>query len=89
MSMSSRGGGSLTACARAIWPRPDALADRLGLDRAVVLGALSAYTQAGRAIFDLNKGVYRVRELSREPLPMDALRFANLREESATRFVVQ
>ncbi|HNN97467.1 MAG TPA: SWIM zinc finger family protein, partial [Pseudomonadota bacterium] len=69
--------------------RPDALAERLGLDRAIVLGALSAYTQAGRAIFDLNKGVYRLRELSREPLPMDALRFANPREESATRFVVQ
>jgi hypothetical protein len=69
--------------------RPDALAGRLGLDRAVVLGALSAYTQAGRAIFDLNKGVYRVRELTREPLPMDKLRFANPREESATRFVIQ
>jgi hypothetical protein len=53
------------------------------------LGALSAYTQAGRAIYDLNKGVYRVRELSREPLPMDKLRFANPREENATRLVVQ
>ncbi len=69
--------------------KPDALASRLGLDRAVVLGALSAYTQAGRAIYDLNKGVYRVRELSREPLPLDKLRFANPREESATRLVVQ
>ena len=69
--------------------RPDALARRLDLDRHVVLGALSAYTQAGRAMFDLNKGVYRVRELSRDPLPMDKLRFANPREESATRFVVQ
>ena len=68
---------------------PDALAGRLSLDRATVLGALSAYTQAGRAIYDLNKGVYRVRELSRDPLPMDKLRFANPREESATRFVVQ
>src|SRR5262249_39786163 len=48
---------------------PDSLARRLGLERSVVLGALSAYTQAGRAIWDLNKNVYRVRELSREPLP--------------------
>lgn len=68
---------------------PDALAEQLKLDRATVLGALGAYTQAGRAIFDLNKQVYRVRELSREPLPLDRLRFANPREESATRFTLQ
>ncbi|MBV9958423.1 MAG: SWIM zinc finger family protein [Acidobacteria bacterium] len=68
---------------------PDRLAARLGLDRATVLGALGAYTQAGRAIFDLNKRVYRVRELSREPLPLERLRFANPREEEATRFLVQ
>ncbi|HET9532987.1 MAG TPA: SWIM zinc finger family protein, partial [Blastocatellia bacterium] len=55
----------------------------------LVLGALGAYTQAGRAIYDLNKRVYRVRELSREPLPVDRLRFANPREESATRFIDQ
>ena len=66
----------------------DALADRLNLDRALVLGALGGYTQAGRAIYDLNKHLWRVRELSREPLPMDKLRFANPREESATRFVL-
>jgi len=66
---------------------PDALARRLGLDRSVVLGALSAYTQAGRAIWDLNRQVYRVRELSREPLPMSKLRFANEREQNATRFL--
>lgn len=66
---------------------PDALAERLQLDRAVVLGALGAHTQAGRAIFDLNKQVYRVRELSREPLPMSKLRFANERDASATRLV--
>lgn len=66
---------------------PDALADRLGLSRAAVLGALAAWTQAGRAMFDLAKGVYRARELSREPLPMDKLRFANAREEAATRLL--
>jgi hypothetical protein len=39
--------------------------------------------QAGRAIFDLDRGVYRKRELTREPLPLDKLRFANEREQSA------
>ncbi|MBS1796596.1 MAG: SWIM zinc finger family protein [Acidobacteria bacterium] len=66
---------------------PEALAGRLGLDKKHVLGALAAYTQAGRAIYDLNKGVYRVRELSREPLPMEKLRFANEREAAAARFL--
>lgn len=69
--------------------KPSELASRLNLDRSVVLGALGAYTQAGRAIFDLNKGVYRARELSREPLPVERLRFDNPREESAARFVAE
>jgi hypothetical protein len=67
--------------------KPDDLAKRIGLDRAIVLGALSAYTQAGRAIYDLNKQVYRVRELSRDPLELDTLRFTNDREASANRFL--
>ncbi|QDU82305.1 hypothetical protein Pla110_40600 [Polystyrenella longa] len=66
---------------------PDRLATQLGLDRSVVLGALAAYTQAGRAIWDGTKGVYRLRELTREPLPMKHLRFANEREENAVRFL--
>ncbi|HZB43650.1 MAG TPA: hypothetical protein VE360_00330, partial [Pyrinomonadaceae bacterium] len=68
---------------------PDELASRLNLDRSTVLGALGVYTQAGRAIFDLNKRVYRARELSREPLPVERLRFASEREESAARFLVE
>jgi hypothetical protein len=66
---------------------PDGLAARLGLSRAAVLGALGAWTQAGRAMFDLANGVYRVRELAREPLPMDKLRFSNPREEAASRLL--
>jgi hypothetical protein len=66
---------------------PDDLARKMAVPRAQVLGALAAWTQAGRAIFDLNKNVYRARELARDPLPMDKLRFANEREASANRFV--
>lgn len=65
----------------------DELSRKLQLDRDVVMGALSAYTQAGRAIYDLDKRVYRVRELSREPLPMGRLRFSSEREERATKLV--
>ena len=65
----------------------DSLAQATNVPRAQVLSALSSWTQAGRAIYDLAKHVYRARELSREPLPMDALRFANEREASAMRFI--
>ena len=66
---------------------PDQLASELGLDRAVVLGALGAYTQAGRVIYDLDAHVYRARELSRDPLPADKLRFSNDREQAAAKFI--
>ncbi|MEO1054118.1 MAG: SWIM zinc finger family protein [Bacteroidota bacterium] len=65
----------------------DSLASRLGLDKSVVLGALSAFVQAGRAIYDMDKKVYRIRELSRESLPMEDLRFANEREAEANKLV--
>lgn len=66
---------------------PDSLASRLHLDRKTVLGALSAYTQAGLAIWDLNKNVYRARELSGHPLPVEQLRFTNERESTAAALV--
>lgn len=65
----------------------DSLASRLNLERKTVLGALSAFTQAGRAIFDLNKQVYRLRELSREALPVERFRFANEREAAAAKLL--
>ncbi len=65
----------------------ESLAKRLGIDTATTTGALSAFTQAGRVIYDLDKKMYRIRELSRESLPVESLRFANEREESASRFV--
>lgn len=68
---------------------PDVLARELDLDRSAVYGALAAYTQAGRAMYDLDKHVYRIRELSRDPLPMAKLRFSNEREEAAQTLIQQ
>ncbi len=65
----------------------DTLANKLGLGTDVVSGALSAYTQAGRVIYDMDLKKYRIRELSREPLPMDALRFSSPQEKVANRLV--
>ena len=64
---------------------PQQLADALSIDRAVAAGALGVYTQAGRVMYDLNKNVYRLRELSREPLPFEKLRFNNEREALAAQ----
>ena len=50
-----------------------------------VLGALGAWTQAGRAMFDVVKNVYRARELSREPLPM----IRSTREVSCTSSILR
>jgi len=65
------------------------LAKKLSLDTSTVSSALTAYTQAGRVIYDLNLGVYRVRELSREPLNPEAFRFGSDREKLANELLDQ
>lgn len=63
------------------------IAAALALGEPIVQAALAAYAQAGRVMYDLDKGVFRLRELTREPLPAGALRFASPQEEKADRFV--
>jgi hypothetical protein len=71
-----------------IWfSEPRALARELSLSEALVASALAGWVQAGRAIYDLESGVYRKRELTREPLPVAALRFASKKEEEAARLL--
>ncbi|RYD46590.1 MAG: SWIM zinc finger family protein [Verrucomicrobiaceae bacterium] len=59
------------------------LATQLRMDRKDVLGALVAGTQAGLVVRDMESDVWRSRALSREPLPMESLRFSNDRESKA------
>lgn len=66
---------------------PEELAARTNLATPIVASALAGWVQAGRAIYDLDKGVYRKRELTRDPLPMEKLRFANAREEAAAQLL--
>lgn len=66
---------------------PPELSEALQLDPALVTGALGLYTQAGRVMYDVGQQVYRARELSREPLPLDTLRFSSEREAQALRLV--
>lgn len=66
---------------------PGELAQRTGLATPIVASALAGWVQAGRAIYDLERGVYRKRELTRDPLPVEKLRFANAREERAAQLL--
>lgn len=59
------------------------LAAQLAMPQADVLGALVAGTQAGLVVKDAGSDLWRVRALSREPLPLDQLRFSNERETKA------
>jgi hypothetical protein len=63
------------------------LASDTGLSPVTVSSALTLYVQAGRVVFDLTKGVYRLRELAREPLPLTELRFASPLEEQAAKLL--
>lgn len=63
------------------------LARQTGVDQTLVHAALTAYTQAGRAMFDLDKSLYRLRELTREPLSPAQLRFSSAQEEKADRLI--
>lgn len=63
------------------------LAQELNLELATVKAGLAIYAQSGRVLYDLSLDTYRLRELSREPLPLDQLRFANPREAQAERLL--
>ena len=63
------------------------LATRLGLDELIIKQALGVYSQYGRVLYDMDNDVYRIREISQDPLPMDKLRFANEREAKANNFI--
>ncbi|SHN19067.1 SWIM zinc finger family protein [Chitinophaga sp. CF418] len=67
--------------------KPEEISAKTGVSVPEVLATLGIYTQAGKVIYDLHTGYYRLRELSRDPLPLDQLRFSNPKEASATRLI--
>ncbi|MDX1692224.1 MAG: hypothetical protein R3208_00590 [Ketobacteraceae bacterium] len=66
---------------------PQSLSQELQLDPSLIQSALTIYSQHGQVLYDITQNVYRIRELSREPLPFNELRFVNDREEKANRFI--
>ncbi|MEQ1564685.1 MAG: SWIM zinc finger family protein [Myxococcota bacterium] len=82
--------GRVLDALRARWlATPAELASDLGLDRGAVESALVAFAQGGRAMYDLHRGVWRSRELTREPLELDSLRWSNDREREAAEVVAR
>ncbi|PTM58418.1 hypothetical protein [Desmospora activa] len=65
----------------------DQLANGAGMETDVAVAALRQLCSAGRVMFDLETGKYRLRELTREPLPLEQLQYANPREEKANRLL--
>ncbi len=63
------------------------LSIRLGFTVAIVKSALGVLVQEGKVIYDLHLNVYRLRELSKDELPMEQLRFSNEREKRAMELV--
>jgi len=67
----------------------DELAGALSMERSQILGALGVATQEGRVIYDGGNKLWRLRELSADPLPLDKLRYNNEREREARLLVDQ
>ena len=63
------------------------LAKHVSLDEVTVHTALMGYIQAGRVVYDIHNDVYQIRELSREPLDMDTLRFSSPEEREAVNLL--
>lgn len=63
------------------------LANRLSINEQVVESVMTNFIQEGKVIYDLKDGVYRLRELTKDPLPMDRLRYRNEREQLAAQLI--
>ncbi len=65
------------------------IADKLNLDVAVVNKSLETFTQAGKVIYDLKNKVYRVRELKRDGIDIESLRFSSETDKEAFKLMEQ
>ena len=61
----------------------DELCRRTNLSTGAVHSIMSEHARAGNAIYDLNKEVYRARELSKDGIPVEQFRFVSEVEQQA------
>jgi len=64
------------------------LAAETGLDRTEVSSALTILAQHGRAMYDLDKKLWRYRDVVRDPLDFESMRFQSDEEAKADRLIV-
>ncbi|MEP1487587.1 MAG: SWIM zinc finger family protein [Algibacter sp.] len=65
------------------------IANKLNLDVSVVNKSLETFTQAGKVIYDLKNKVYRVRELKRDGIDIESLRFSSETDKEAFKLMEQ
>ncbi|WP_064966051.1 SWIM zinc finger family protein [Tenacibaculum ovolyticum] len=61
----------------------ESLAKNLALDKKVVQQSLQTFTQAGKVVYDLKNNVYRIRELKKDGIDLESLRFSNEIDKTA------
>lgn len=65
------------------------IAKTMGLEPSVINKSLETFTQAGKVIYDLKNKVYRIRELKREGIDVEALRFSSETDKEAYKLMQQ
>jgi len=63
------------------------LAKTLNLDVTTVNKSLETFTQAGKVIYDLKNKVYRIRELKRDGIDIESLRFSSETDKAAYKLM--
>lgn len=63
------------------------LAKTLNLDVTTVNKSLETFTQAGKVIYDLKNKVYRIRELKRDGIDIESLRFSSETDKEAYKLM--
>ena len=65
------------------------LAETLNLDILTINRSLETFAQAGKVIYDLKNKVYRIRELKRDGIDIESLRFSSETDKEAYRLMEQ
>ena len=61
----------------------DQLVSSTGYDRGMIHGLMSEHAREGNVIYDIDKGVYRARELSQDGFPLEEIRYVSEEEQEA------
>lgn len=63
------------------------IAKKLNINIQTVKQSLVTFTQAGKVIYDLKNEVYRIRELKKDGIDIESLRFSNVTDKEAYRLM--